>query len=112
MRLKSLHTILISTAYAAAGDCQQTDLGCLPTDDPLQFTSKIYGAGLGLIGGVGLLFIIYGGYTILTSQGNSDQIRKGRNTIFYAIGGIILAIAGYAVYQIVGVDVLHAPGFN
>jgi hypothetical protein len=118
LKIISLIFILIfallftESAFAQPTGCKQTDIGCLSTDDPLKFTSMVYGAGMGLIGGVGLLFIIFGGYTILTSQGNPDRLNKGKNMIFYAVAGIILAVAGYTVYQIIGVDILKIPGFN
>lgn len=87
-----------------------TDFGCIP-NDPVLFVQKFYGIGLGLIGGVSILSIIFGGYLILTSQGNQDQLRKGKSYIFYAIGGIVLAIFGFIFVQFILVDTLHIPGF-
>lgn len=89
----------------------QTDLGCVPTD-PIGFAAKFYSIGLGLIGGVALLYIIYGGYIILTSQGSPEQLKKGKSFIFYSIGGLLLAIFGYVFIQVIIVDVLHVPGFS
>lgn len=89
----------------------QTDLGCIPTD-PIPFVAKFYSIGLGLIGGISLLFIIYGGYIILMSQGNPTEVAKGKGFIGYAIAGLLLAIFGYVFIQIVIVDVLHIPGFQ
>lgn len=88
-----------------------TDLGNIPCDPP-GFAKFLYGVGLGMIGAVALLFIVYGGYHILTSQGNPDQIRKGKSYIYYSIAGLILAVAGYAFYQIIATDVLKIPGFG
>ncbi len=92
-------------------DGVQTDLGCIP-NDPFAFVTKFYGIGLGVIGGVALRFIIFGGYTILTSQGQPDKISKGKSYIYYAIAGLLLAIFGYVLIQIIAVDVLHIPGFR
>lgn len=89
-----------------------TDLGCIPSDDPLTFASNVYGIGLGLIGSVGLLSIIYGGYLVLSSQGDLGQLQKGKSYIVYAIIGIVLAVSGFAFYQIIANDVLKIPGFN
>ena len=49
-----------------------TEIGCMPTE-PIAFIGRFYGVGLSLIGGVSLLFIIMGGYLILTSRGNPDS---------------------------------------
>ncbi|MDP3987605.1 MAG: hypothetical protein Q8P80_00470 [Candidatus Levybacteria bacterium] len=88
-----------------------TDLGCIP-NDPIGFVAKFYGIGLGLIGGVAVLFIIFGGYTILTSQGNPSELNKGKSYIYYAIVGLLLAIFGFVFIQVIAVDILHVPGFK
>src|SRR3989338_7666265 len=103
---------MVPIAYAATcPDGVSTDLGCVP-NDPFAFVAKFYGIGLGLIGGVALLFIIYGGYIILTSQGQPDQLGKGKSYIYYAIAGLLLAIFGYVFIQVIAVDILHIPGFK
>lgn len=91
--------------------CAPTDLGCIP-DDPFQFVSKFYGIGLGLIGGVAVLFIIYGGYIVLSSQGNPDNLNKGKSYIMYSIIGLLLAVFGFIFVQVIAVDVLKIPGFK
>jgi hypothetical protein len=106
------HFSLLTLSYAACpGGQTETELGCI-SENPIEFTKQIYGAGLGLIGGIGLLFIIYGAYLILSSQGDPTQLQKGKSYIIYSILGIILAIAGFSVYQIISVDVLNLPGFE
>ena len=92
-------------------DQTPTELGCLPKD-PIAFVGSFYVIGLGLIGGVALLFVIVGGYTILTSQGNSSQINVGKSYIFYAIAGLLLAVFGYLFIQVFLIDILNLPGFS
>lgn len=88
-----------------------TELGCIPTD-PVGFVAKFYGIGLGLIGGVAVLFIIYGGYIILSSQGNPQNLSRGKDYIMYAVIGLLLAVFGYVFVQIIAVNVLKIPGFS
>lgn len=90
----------------------QTDFGCIPTNNPVAFVSKYYAIGLGLIGGVSLLFIIYGGYIILSSQGNPMRLNVGKSYIVYAIIGLLFAIFGYVFIQLIAVDFLNIPGFK
>lgn len=90
--------------------CIPTDLGCIPSD-PIGFAIKFYGIGLGLIGGVAMLSIIYGGYIILTSQGNPTRLSKGKSYIFYAIVGLLLGIFGFVFVQVLAGDILKIPGF-
>lgn len=90
----------------------KTDLGDVSSASPLEFVSNIYGIGLGLIGGVALLAIIYGGYLILSSQGEPRKIQDGKQYIFYAIVGMFMAFAGFAIYGVIGGNVLKIPGFS
>ena len=89
----------------------KTDLGDIPCS-PGGFASSLYGIGLSFIGVVALLFIVYGGFLILTSQGNPEQVDKGKSYITYSVIGVVLAIAGYALYQILAIDVIKIPGFS
>jgi hypothetical protein len=96
---------------AAIAECTETELGCLP-NDPIQFIAKFYSIGLGIIGGVGVLFIIYGGYLIMTAAGNPMRLREGQGYVKYAIIGILLAVFGYVLVQVITVDILKIPGFG
>lgn len=113
--LVSLFYSFIFPLQTFAADCadneQATDLGCIPTDAP-GFVSKFYGYGLGLIGGVSLLFIIIGGFFILTSQGDPTKLAVGKSYISYAIIGLLLAIFGYVFISVLVVDIIRVPGFN
>lgn len=87
-----------------------TDFGCVP-NDPIGFVEKFYGIGLSVIGMVAVLFLIIGGYQILTSQGNPEKLQKGREYILYSILGVLLAVFGFVFVQIV-TGVLQIPGFS
>ena len=109
------YLFLLPTIIFAAG-CDltrefETDFGCVPAD-PTGFTSRIYAIGLGLIGGAALLSVMYGGYLVMSSRGNRDQLMKGRSYIFSAIAGMVLAIVGFALYQVIARDVVRIPGFG
>ena len=106
-----ISNFLIAPAFAQCPGFE-TDFGCLDQSNPARFGSQLYNIGLGFIGAVALLFIVYGGYLILTSQGNVEQLNKGKSYIFYSIVGLILAVGGYAFYQIVARDVIKIPGFT
>jgi len=45
------------------------------------------------IGALAVIFIIVGAIQYITSAGNPDGVAKAKRTIFYAIGGVILALS-------------------
>lgn len=102
---------LCTQAQLDAGTHINTDLGCLPSN-PYGFVAQFYNWGLGLIGMVGLLFLIIGGYYIMTSHGNPETLHKGKSYVTYAIIGILLAIFGYVFISVVAGNILKLPGFS
>ena len=51
-----------------------------------------------------MLFAIYGGFTILTSGGDEDKVKKGKNLIIYVVIGLALVfLASQIVTWIIGV---------
>lgn len=88
-----------------------TDFGCVPSN-PVGFVEKFYGIGLSFIGMAALIFIIVGGYYIMTSQGDPSKLQKGRGYIMYSIIGVLLAVFGFVFLQVVTGDILKIPGFN
>lgn len=87
-----------------------SDFGCIP-NNPVGFIGKFYSIGLGFIGGVAILAILYGAYIIMTSSGDPQRLRNGKSYIFYAISGLLLTIFGYIFVQVVIRDILKVPGF-
>ncbi len=48
-------------------------------------------------GAIALLFIIIGGFRFIISMGNPDSIEKARQTVVYAILGLILVFVSYLI---------------
>lgn len=88
-----------------------SDLGCIPSD-PIGFVQKFYGWGFGLLAFFAVLFMIIGGYNIMMSGGNPEQLERGKSYIFYSIAGILLAIFGFVFIEIVTGQILRIPGFG
>lgn len=47
-----------------------------------------------------LLPIAVGGIQLITSQGNSDQVDKGKKTLFWGVVGLVLALSGVAIFSV------------
>lgn len=85
-----------SGAEAAKGDGMPTDLvganGVFT-----QITNTIlYGVGI-----VSVIMLIWGGLRYIISGGDSKKVTDAKNTIMYAIIGLIIAILAYAIVNFV-----------
>lgn len=54
-----------------------------------------------IIGAVSVIMIIYGGFKYVTSGGDSSGVTSAKNTILYAIIGLIVAVLAYIVVNFV-----------
>lgn len=73
-----------------------------------EFVVKVVNYALGFLGLFAVLIVIYGGFLYLSSGGESDGPEKGKKAIMYAIIGILIIFASYAIVN----TVLKAPGGN
>lgn len=76
-------------------DCAKTD-STKNSDLPTIF-KNIINAALYLIGAVSVLMLIYGGIRYTLSAGNATNVTAAKNTILYAIVGIVVALLAYAI---------------
>lgn len=56
---------------------------------------------LGLIGIVALILILYAGFLWMTSQGQSEKIKKAKDIMIYAVIGIFVVFAAYSILKFV-----------
>jgi len=54
-----------------------------------------------IAGGVALLIIIVAGLRFVLSQGDPQNVSKARNTIIYAVIGLIICIAAFSIVTFV-----------
>ncbi len=54
-----------------------------------------------LIGAIAVIAIIIGGIRYVTSNGDASQTKSAKDTILYAVVGLIVAIVAYAIVQFV-----------
>ena len=87
--------------------------------DLTQTISNIVGILLGLVGAVGVGFFIYGAYLYLTASGAPHQMERGKSAMMTALAGIVLAMVGYGVVELVmnavvnpavDIEAIPAPG--
>lgn len=116
-------TVLASMAgRALAVNCDDVTSGG-PTagvecTQPTGVPTKLFGTGsifttianvlIFLVGTAAVIFLIIGGLRYVLSQGNASAVEGAKNTILYAIIGIIVAVMAFAIVNFVLTNVLTA----
>lgn len=72
-----------------------------PLSDIPKYFGNILQAMIPLIGIVAFIMILIGGFSILTSGGNPEGLKKGKQTISLAAAGLALAIISWLVLVMV-----------
>jgi hypothetical protein len=95
------------------GKCESvnTAFGIWSTD-PAGFVKSLFGILLSLTGGIAVLIIMYAGYQWMMSQGNPDKLQAAREQLIAALVGLLFIIFSFVILEIIGVDILHIPGFQ
>jgi hypothetical protein len=55
------------------------------------------------VGVVAIFYIIYSGYQLLTSGGDPKKVQGGRQTLTFAIIGLIIVLSSFLIINVIGV---------
>lgn len=98
-------------ANSAQGTDQTGNAACLFGGDNCEgegIFKTVTNVLLFIIGAIAVIMLVIGGIRYTTSNGQSDQVTAAKNTILYAVVGIIVAILAYAVVNFV-IDAFVGP---
>ncbi|MBT5808628.1 hypothetical protein HOI18_05140 [Candidatus Uhrbacteria bacterium] len=88
-------TAIISTPLIGRAAASLTDP--LQGADIVVVISRIIKAILGIVGAIALLMFVWGGLQWVLSAGSPDKIKKGKDTLVWAVIGLTVIIAAYAL---------------
>ncbi|KKR91929.1 MAG: hypothetical protein UU95_C0024G0022 [Parcubacteria group bacterium GW2011_GWC2_42_12] len=63
--------------------------------------------GLGLIGIIFLVLMIYAGYNWMTASGDEEKVSKAKTIIIQSVIGIIIVVGAYAAWRFIFVRLLY-----
>ena len=87
-------------------DCSNTNIpesvreaaGCFRSENTIpSVVQGILNAVISIIGIVAVIYIIIGGVNYMTSAGDADKIKKAKNTIKFAVIGLIIVIFSFVI---------------
>ena len=73
-------------------------------DDPMELgdiINRVINVLLFLVGALSVVFIIVAGIYFSISNGNAEQVKRAKNTMTYAVIGLIVSILSYAIVNFV-----------
>jgi len=79
--------------------CLQNPLGSITS--PQALIGRIIDSVLGVVGSIALLMFVYGGLTWMTSSGNDEKVKKGRDIILWSAIGLVVIFMSYALTRFV-----------
>ena len=83
---------------SAATEEQQNEAGLFEDGGVFE---TVVNAILFIIGAVAVIMLVYGGFRYVTSGGDSSAVTSAKNTILYAVIGIVVALLAYAILDYV-----------
>lgn len=89
----------------------KTAIGCIHTN-PAEFVKDFLTFIVTISGGLAFLMMLLGAFGMLTSAGNPEALNAGRERLTSAIIGLLFVIFAILLMQIIGVGILHIPGFT
>lgn len=113
----SITVLFATSATAVYAQAKDWSADCLDPNRPagIKCLESVFGnlvsvlvslAGLALF-----VMLVIGGYKYLMSAGDPEKTQSARNTMFYAIVGIVVMVSAYIVLQAIkwftGIDVLN-----
>lgn len=98
--------LLFSSVYTASADFA---MPAAPNNAPQDFDGAILNMTdwvLGFVGALAVLALVWGGINYVTSGGNEEQTRTGKQTIKYALLGLIVAGIAWALVNVIVTTIL------
>jgi len=96
----------LATAYAAPADSAQDGVNSIGGQDAGNtdlggLIRNIINILLYLIGAIAVIMIIIGGIRYTTSNGDASNTKSAKDTILYAVVGLVVAILAFAIVNFV-----------
>jgi len=88
-----------------------TAVGCISVTGPTDFAGFIIRWSVGVAGGIAFVLIVIAAFLIITSRGDPEKLKAGKELLTSAVGGLLLIIFSIFLLEVIGVRILRLPGF-
>lgn len=77
----------------------------LSANTPQELIGQIINSVLGVVGSLALLMFVYGGLTWMTSSGNQEKVKKGRDILIWSAIGLVIIFSSYGLVRVLITEV-------
>jgi hypothetical protein len=88
------------TLRSGVDNAQGTGVDNVATD-PQDLVKNIVNIFLYAVGVLSVIMLIWGGIRYTTSAGDSNKVQSAKNTVLYAVVGLVVAILAWAIVNMV-----------
>lgn len=88
-------------AANTGGSSSSTLCGAAASDDAPSIVKSIINTMLYILGIIAVIMIVIGGIRYTTSNGDASNIKSAKDTILYAVVGLVVAIMAFAIVNFV-----------
>ncbi len=98
--------VIVLPVLAQTEGCPDGSNNCLANplgrdiDTPQKLIGKIINSVLGVVGSLALLMFVYGGLTWMTSSGNPEKVKKGKDIIVWSAIGLAIIFSAYGLTRV------------
>lgn len=86
---------LVPIASADLTDAASQAKGVAKSADIAQLILKVINYAIIIIGVLAVLIFVYAGFLYLTAAGDQERIEKAKNTLLYAVVGVVVSVLGF-----------------
>ena len=91
---------------------EDTAIGRIPVCDLNDFATWFLKWAIGIGGGIAFLLILWSGFQIMTSAGNPERLKVGKEQLTAALTGLLFLIFSVFLLRLIGVEILRIPGLQ
>ncbi|OGY90610.1 MAG: hypothetical protein A2677_02270 [Candidatus Komeilibacteria bacterium RIFCSPHIGHO2_01_FULL_52_14] len=101
MALASINVLNAATAHAQVSIDFPTNFAGFSSQDVKVTIQNVIRIILGFLGILAIVAIIFGGFKMMVSRGDADEVGKGRTVIKAGLVGLVIVLAAYAISSFV-----------
>lgn len=90
-----------SALFAQLLNCADTGIPCTDRSDKAAVLPNVLKVVSGIAVAISVLVIAIGGFRYTISSGDPQNIAKAKNTIIYALIGLVVALAAFSIVSFV-----------